>query len=351
MADEALSLVGERAEKFVQEVYWRSYWKGWLEMRPIMWRRYLDELEKVSDSDRQRAASVMNGESGVQIMDHFARELVETGYMHNHARMWFASFWVHVMRLPWQLGADFFFRHLLDGDAASNTLSWRWVAGLHTKGKNYLVRRSNIERYVDSEILKACSDGLKRLEDTKAYPIQETEAPVAPNPEAFSPTSLEEDNDADGLWIHEEDLVPETSVLGANHFKSVVVTAPQDIWRSLGFSEGRIAYQSSCLGDAHRRAKDHWNLETNVLETDSLAEDIAAWASKASLTRVITMRPFTGPLGDRLIKVSETLSTEGIELICLSRPEDAGLLPHATHGFFRFWKAVERDRLPARFSR
>jgi deoxyribodipyrimidine photo-lyase len=65
------------------------------------------------------------------------QELVETGYLHNHARMWFASIWIFTLRLPWELGADFFLRHLLDGDAASNTLSWRWVAGLHTKGKHY----------------------------------------------------------------------------------------------------------------------------------------------------------------------------------------------------------------------
>ncbi len=66
---------------------------------------------------------------------------------HNHARMWLASIWIFTLRLDWQLGADFFLRHLIDGDAASNTLSWRWVAGLHTKGKHYLAREDNIARY------------------------------------------------------------------------------------------------------------------------------------------------------------------------------------------------------------
>ena len=50
--------------------------------------------------------------------------------MHNHVRMWFASIWIFTLNLPWQLGADFFMQHLLDGDPASNTLSWRWVAGI-----------------------------------------------------------------------------------------------------------------------------------------------------------------------------------------------------------------------------
>ena len=81
------------------------------------------------------------GMGPVAVMNGFARELVETGYLHNHSRMWFAGYWVHVARLPWQLGAKFFQDHLLDFDPASNTLSWRWVAGLQTPGKTYLPRR------------------------------------------------------------------------------------------------------------------------------------------------------------------------------------------------------------------
>ena len=80
-------------------------------------------------------------------MDRIARELIQTGYLHNHARMWWASFWIHAEGLPWELGADVFFRHLLDADPASNTLSWRWVAGLQTAGKTYLVRLSNLQKY------------------------------------------------------------------------------------------------------------------------------------------------------------------------------------------------------------
>ena len=99
-------------------------------------------------------------------MDRFARELIATGYLHNHARMWWASFWVHVERLPWELGADFFFRHLLDADPASNTLSWRWVAGLQTRGKSYLVRRSNLRRFADPSLLEDES-GLERLDDDR----------------------------------------------------------------------------------------------------------------------------------------------------------------------------------------
>ncbi|MEL6540568.1 MAG: FAD-binding domain-containing protein [Pseudomonadota bacterium] len=141
------------AEKFIAEVFWRVYFKGYLEQRPTVWRGYCETRDAALDrlnenSGLQKAyAEATGGRTGIEAFDHWARELVETGYLHNHARMWFASIWIFTLRLDWELGADFFLRHLIDADAASNTLSWRWVGGLHTKGKTYLARPDNIARY------------------------------------------------------------------------------------------------------------------------------------------------------------------------------------------------------------
>lgn len=135
------------AEKFLQEIAWRTYWKGWLEMRPGVWRRYLTTLAQQEKSAGHEKA--IAGETGIACFDHWAGELLDTGYLHNHARMWFASIWIFTLKLPWQLGADFFLRHLLDGDPAANTLSWRWVAGLHTPGKHYLARAENISKFTN----------------------------------------------------------------------------------------------------------------------------------------------------------------------------------------------------------
>ena len=138
-------------EKFLQEVLWRGYWKGWLEMRPQVWDRY------GASSDRLAGAGdpeVAEGRSRSGIMNHFARELLETGYLHNHARMWWASYWVHHCGLPWELGAQHFFRHLLDADPASNTLGWRWVAGEQTRGKTYLATAGNILKFCAPELLE-----------------------------------------------------------------------------------------------------------------------------------------------------------------------------------------------------
>ncbi|PLK24037.1 DNA photolyase [Porphyrobacter sp. TH134] len=141
------------AEKFIAEVFWRIYFKGYLEQRPAVWADYCTGRDgalaaMARNAGLQKAyAEATDGRTGIEAFDVWAQELVETGYLHNHARMWFASIWIFTLKLDWRLGADFFLRHLMDADAASNTLSWRWVAGLHTKGKHYLARADNIARY------------------------------------------------------------------------------------------------------------------------------------------------------------------------------------------------------------
>ena len=106
----------QEAEKFVQEVVWRGYFKGWLERRPQVWASYRDGLEAdlaVLDTDRRLRKAVTDaedGKTGIECFDAWADELVTTGYLHNHARMWFASIWIFTLGLPWRIGADFFFR-------------------------------------------------------------------------------------------------------------------------------------------------------------------------------------------------------------------------------------------------
>lgn len=144
-----------KAEKFIQEVFWRTYWKGWLERRADVWLSYEADVQALHQSLQkvetlaQKYRKATDGQTGIDCFDTWAAELRSTGYLHNHARMWFASIWIFTLKLPWQLGADFFLQHLLDGDAASNTLSWRWIAGLQTKGKTYLASAENIQTFTD----------------------------------------------------------------------------------------------------------------------------------------------------------------------------------------------------------
>ena len=142
----------KQIEKFVQEVFWRTYWKGWLEGRKTVWKDYVARLKNLKSEKQFKLLKkdynkAINGQTGINCFDAWVTELLQTGYLHNHARMWFASIWIFTLRLPWELGANFFYDHLLDADPASNTLSWRWVTGLQTQGKIYLATENNIEKF------------------------------------------------------------------------------------------------------------------------------------------------------------------------------------------------------------
>ena len=139
-------------EKFIQEVLWRIYWKGWLELRPIVWSDYLEDLKKIKENfkDNQKYLNAINGKTSIECFNYWVSELKNHNYLHNHARMWFASIWIFTLGLPWQLGAEFFMKYLFDGDCASNTLGWRWVAGVQTKGKNYIASEWNIKKFTNN---------------------------------------------------------------------------------------------------------------------------------------------------------------------------------------------------------
>lgn len=193
------------AEKFVQEVFWRTYFKGHLESRASIWADYLRQVSDerarldVSSGLRSVYTQAVEGRTGIDSFDHWARELAEFGWPHNHARMWFASIWIFTLRLPWALGADLFLRNLLDGDPASNTLSWRWVAGLHTRGKAYVARAENIARYTQGRFHP------KELKENPQPLTEEVEHSLVPVPTV--------DPLPDGevaLLLHLDDLHPES---------------------------------------------------------------------------------------------------------------------------------------------
>ena len=129
-----------KVDKFVQEIFWRTYWRGWLELHPKVFDEYEKKISKYE---------IIN-KTGIKCFDNWTDELIETGYLHNHARMWYASIWIFTLKRPWEEGAHFFSDHLLDFCPASNTLGWRWVAGLQTIGKNYLANSENIKKFTNN---------------------------------------------------------------------------------------------------------------------------------------------------------------------------------------------------------
>ena len=103
-----------KSEKFIQEVLWRIYWKGWLELRPGVWDDYLINLKicRRKYKTNKNYLNAIEGNTNIECFDDWVKELKETNYLHNHARMWFASIWIFTLDLPWELGAEFFLKHL-----------------------------------------------------------------------------------------------------------------------------------------------------------------------------------------------------------------------------------------------
>lgn len=331
----------ETVEKFVQEVYWRLYWKAWLEVHPGVWENYRERVSTIRDelhSDvLQRVAEVEAGKSGVAIMDYFVKELAHTGYMHNHARMWFASFWIHVERLPWELGADFFFRHLLDADAASNTLSWRWVAGIQTKDKPYLVKRSNIEKFCAPELLSD-GRGLERLNDdcVAAAEVVDTSDP-SPRPVPILPEFPQKLPERYGIWLHSDDLCVEHSPLAWLKPVSVAGLMSRTLARVFSLSQLREMSVATAIRDGTLRASQHYGCPAHIKRCSSLVEGLIDWATRWNLQAIVTISPHNGVVHHSLKSVAEALRSHNITLCLVKRSADVRLCSSAHKGFNDFW--------------
>lgn len=133
--------------KFVFELGWRAYFRHVLAHRGegILQSPHPGPLPEDAYA-RELPADLRAGATGVPAIDQAVRTLYATGYLHNHARMWLASYVVHLRKVHWRTGADWMLGHLLDGDLASNHLSWQWVAGTASR-KPYLFNAGNVARY------------------------------------------------------------------------------------------------------------------------------------------------------------------------------------------------------------
>ncbi len=316
------------AEKFVQEVLWRTYWKGWLEMRPFVWHRFVEQRDSQREAfkDDRALLDAERGLTGIEGFDDWARELMQTGYLHNHARMWFASIWIFTLRLPWALGADFFLRHLVDADAASNTLSWRWVAGLQTVGKTYLATADNIARYTNGRFAPR---GLA----TEAVAL--TEAAIGPAC-ALQDLLPRDPAQPSLLLLTHEDMNPESVFPPSTGFRSVIIASdPAWLW-------GDCARQfvDAASSELALRACSHFNCPAGVIHRLDAATLIAS-AKATGVKQIITPFAPVGPVADALARLVPVLAQEGITLVAVRRAWDSTFWPHAKKGFFAF-----KERMP-----
>ena len=139
----------EQCTKFIQELAWRDFWQRvaakhpawlWNDVEPYKTGYLADDYADALPDD------ILTANTGVACIDAFINDLINTGYVHNHARMYLASYVVHFRRIKWQAGAQWFLGHLLDGDEASNNLSWQWVASTFSN-KPYIFNLENVDKY------------------------------------------------------------------------------------------------------------------------------------------------------------------------------------------------------------
>jgi deoxyribodipyrimidine photo-lyase len=306
----------EVADKFIQEVFWRSYWKGWLAQRPAVWDAYRARVVSGLGAAPEGHEAAITGQTGIACFDAWVQELIETGYLHNHARMWFASIWIFTLRLPWELGADFFLRHLLDGDAASTTLSWRWVAGLHTKGKHYVARAENIARHTGGRFTPHGALNEKPL------PLQEADPP-APRPIPALPMPP---RGPVVLLLHEDDLHPESLPLAGLEVRRVIGLSCPEARSPLGAAPLVQRFVEGALEDGLNRAAQHFGVPAERMALADLPDLLARDA-------VVMAEAPVGWLAD-------SLRPYGVA--ALRRPWDEACWPLAGRGFFPFAQHIPR---------
>ncbi len=230
----------QKVEKFIQEIFWRVYWKGWLELRPQVWTDFIGDLKGIKDDKNYMKA--INGETEIDCFNDWVRELKENNYLHNHTRMWFASIWIFTLNLSWQKGAEFFMKHLYDGDAASNTLSWRWVAGLQTKGKHYVAQSWNISKFTNNKYSNVkLNENALPIIDKREYKL---------NPLNF----VTEDNSNENLVVFENELNLENKNL--KKYKNIYLVLLSNEIRRLKLEKKVLDFKSQIISDQKNRFKD-----------------------------------------------------------------------------------------------
>ena len=227
----------QKVEKYIQEIFWRVYWKGWLELRPQVWSDFTEDLKALKEDDNYKKA--INGETQIKCFNDWVNELKENNYLHNHTRMWFASIWIFTLNLPWQKGAEFFLKHLFDGDAASNTLSWRWVAGLQTKGKHYVAQAWNISKFTNNKYQNVkLNENALPLTDKREYKL--------------SPINLDYDDNAnENLLVFENELNLENQKL--KNYKNIYLILLTNEVRKIKLEKKVLDFKTQIINDQKKR--------------------------------------------------------------------------------------------------
>ena len=307
----------KNSEKFVQEILWRIYWRGWLETHSEVWTDFVDETTSLYHQENynqhENYNCAVNGETEIDFFNSWVKELKNENYLHNHTRMWFASIWIFTLELPWQLGAAFFLKHLLDGDSASNTLSWRWVAGLQTKGKNYIAKKWNIEKYSYIAVKKTrLNESAQPLFDNKTYPFK--------LPKYKTNTYNKNEN----LLIFDNELNNSNPKINFSHYKQIYLLVLDNGKRQIELDDKILRFKKSLQLDFQER------LENSKIINHLFLEDICKCTDEIDV-----LYPFIGENYDYMNSLKRSFGTK---FNIIYNEQDLYCWKFANKGYFNFKK-------------
>jgi deoxyribodipyrimidine photo-lyase len=331
----------ETADKLMYELACHDYFQRAYE---LLGEHIWEDVEAYKTGHRAEAYAatlpeeVRNGETGLHCIDSFVRQLYTTGYLHNHARMWLAAYLIHWRRIRWQAGASWFLEHLLDGDPASNNLSWQWVASTFSQ-KPYLFNRENLEKYSDGVYCRDCPvrghcDFEGTYEDLHSRLFRE----VAPSAEATNAglghaqnrdlTTQTDGIDPDAvlIWVHGESLSPQQPALTAYPDAPAVWVWDDNLLSQWRISLKRIVFLYECLLE----------LPVTIQRGDVVACLIIA-AQEAQRKQIVT----TFSPSPRFHQIITALRGAGLQVIVL--PSDA-FVPDRAYDlkrFSRYWRQAQ----------
>jgi len=301
-----------KVDKYIQEVFWRVYWKGWLELRPKVWDDFLSDLKTLKQDENYKL--VTEGKTNITCFNDWIQELKTNHYLHNHTRMWFASIWIFTLKLPWQLGAAFFMKYLLDGDAASNTLSWRWVAGLQTKGKHYVAQAWNIAKFTNNKYQNVkLNEQAQPLEDHRNYTIQKISYPSKPQYK--------------NLLFFENDLNLET--INLNDYHSIYSVILDNKNRKLELDSKLIDYKNQLMDDQLGRLK----------------QKVQKLTIEAFLNLIKSTKEFDviyPGIGENLTFLKDIQTKQNLNLNYILRAQDLYCYQFSNKGFFNFKEHIPK---------
>jgi deoxyribodipyrimidine photo-lyase len=372
-------------EKLIQQLAWRDYWQR-------LWGQWGEGVHQDREPLKtgwpaeayatSLPADLANARTGLACIDAFVAELVSTGWLHNHARLWLASYVVHWRRLRWQVGARWFHAHLLDADGASNSLSWQWVASSFGS-KPYIFNRANLERFAGPAFCAACPAAgrggagaaggcpfeasyealqerlfpglpavaasgrgpgvappdpleLQARSDRAAPQLAIPAQPTAPQPAAPPAAQLQ----APVLWIHAEALGPANAALRAHPQRPAVFVFDLAAAEDEPWGLKRLVFIYECLLE----------LPLTIRAGDPVTE-LLAFVARCGADGVVTTRAVDPRLRAITARLAERVPLAVLEPepLLLADPEPAGVgLASATQAgepdlrrFSRYWRWAE----------